>query len=98
MSSRGSQLLHSKFLLISPFSSCNRTFLSAQMFLLSKLLIGSLVFLTQEPLTIKGGGRRRSGGPISSSLPRHDVKDQKDRNKRDKERRKEKPRADCRKI
>ena len=37
---------------------------------------------------------RRSGGPISSSLPRHDAKDQKDRHKRDRERRKEKPRAD----
>ena len=34
---------------------------------------------------IKGGGRR-SGGPISSSLPRHDAKDQKDRHKRDRER------------
>ena len=53
------------------------------------------MFLTQEPLTIKGGGRRRSGGPISSSLPRHDAKDKKDRHKRDRERRKEKPRADC---
>ena len=46
---------------------------------------------------IKGGGRK-SGGPISSSLPRHDAKDQKDRHKRDKERKKkktEKPRANC---
>ena len=33
---------------------------------------------------------RRSGGPISSSLPRHDAKDQNDRHKRDRERRKEK--------
>ena len=41
---------------------------------LSKL-IRFLVFLTQEPLTRKGGGRRRSGGPIGSSFPRHDVKE-----------------------
>ena len=34
MTSRGSQPLRSKFLLISPSSSSNRTFLSAQMFLL----------------------------------------------------------------
>ena len=40
---------------------------------------------------IKGGGRK-SGGPISSSLPRHDAKDQKDRHKRDKERKKKKNR------
>ena len=40
---------------------------------LSKL-IRFLVFLTQEPLTRKGGGRRRSGGPIGSSFPRHDAK------------------------
>ena len=33
MSCRGSQPLHSKFLLISPSSSSNKTFLSAQMFL-----------------------------------------------------------------
>ena len=44
----------------------------------------------------KVGGTRRSGGPISSSHPRHDAKDQKDRHKRDRERRKEKPRADYR--
>ena len=58
-----------------------------------KLLIRFLVFLTQEPLMIKGGWRR-SGGPISFSLPRHDAKDQKDRHKRDKEETKEKPRVD----
>ena len=40
-----------------------------------KLLIGFLVFLTQEPLTIKRGGRSTSGGPIGSSLPRHDAKE-----------------------
>ena len=34
MSSKGSQLLRSKFLLISPSSSSKRTFLSAQIFLL----------------------------------------------------------------
>ena len=40
-----------------------------------KLLISFLVFLTKEPFTIKGGGkRRRGGGPMSSSLPNHDAK------------------------
>ena len=27
------------------------------------------------PITIKGEGRRRSGGPIGSSFPRHDAKE-----------------------
>ena len=52
-----------------------------------------MVFLTQEPLTIKGGDRRRRGFPISSSLLRHDAKDQKDRHKRDRKKT-EKLRAD----
>ena len=43
----------------------------------AQLLIRLLVFLTKEPLTIKGGDRRRGGVLISSSLPRHDAKDQK---------------------
>ena len=53
-----------------------------------QLLISFLVFLTKEPLTIKGGDRRRRGFPISSSLLRHDAKDQKDKHKRDREKNK----------
>ena len=34
------------------------------------------MFLTKEPLTIKGGRRSRGGGLMSSSLPNHDAKDQ----------------------
>ena len=37
---------------------------------------------------IKGGKRSRGGGPMSSSLPNHDTKDQKDRHKRDREKKK----------
>ena len=58
-----------------------------------------MVFLTHERLTIKGEGRSRGGGPMGSSLPNHDAKDQKDRYKRDRKKKekkeKEKPRADC---
>ena len=44
---------------------------------------------------IKAGGRR-SGGPIGSSLPRHDTKDQKDRQtEKNQKRKQEKPRANC---
>ena len=50
-----------------------------------QLLICFLVFPTQEPLTIKGGGRSRGGGLMGSSFPNHDAKDQKDRHKRDRE-------------
>ena len=32
---------------------------------------------------------------MSSSLPNHDAKDQKDRHKRDREKKKQKPRANC---
>ena len=39
-----------------------------------ELLIHFLVFLTQKPLTTKGGGRSRGGGPMGSSLPNHDAK------------------------
>ena len=39
---------------------------------------------------IKGGKRSRGGGPMSSSLPNHDTKDQKDRHKRDREKKKKK--------
>ena len=53
-----------------------------------KLLIGFLVFLTQEPLTIKRGGRSTSGGPIGSSLPRHDAKDKDKDTKQNKKNRK----------
>ena len=55
-----------------------------------QLLICFLVFLTQEPLTIKDGDRRRGEFPISCSLPRHDAKDQKDRHKIDREEKKHK--------
>ena len=58
-----------------------------------QFLISFLVFLTQEPHIIKGGGRSRGGFSISSSLPRHYVKKQKDRHRR--EGKKEKTRADC---
>ena len=60
-----------------------------------QLFISFLVFLTKDPLTIKGRRRSRGGFPISSSLPGHDAKDQKDRNKRDKGQKQEKPRTDC---
>ena len=53
-----------------------------------QLLISFLISLTKEPLTIKGGRRSRGGGPMSSSLPNHDAKDQKDRHKRDREEKK----------
>ena len=55
-----------------------------------QLLICFLVFLTQEPLTIKGGGRSKGGGPMGSSLPNHDAKDQEDRHNRDREKKKKK--------
>ena len=55
-----------------------------------QLLICFLVFLTQKPFTIKGGGRRRGGGPMGSSLPNHDAKDQKNRHNRDREKKKKK--------
>ena len=42
-----------------------------------KLLIRFLVFLTQKSLTIEGGGRSRGGFPISSTLPKHDAKEEK---------------------
>ena len=48
-----------------------------------QLLISFLVFLTMEPLTIKGGAIiRRSGGPIRSSFPNHDAKKQKGKTKK----------------
>ena len=64
-----------------------------------QLLKRFLVFLTQEPLTIKGEGRSRGGGPMGSSFPNHDAKDQrtntKEKEREKKRKRKEKPRADC---
>ena len=62
-----------------------------------QLLIRFLVLLTQKPLTIKSGDRRRRGFPINSSLTLHDAKDQKDRLKRDRKKQK-KPRAGCKLV
>ena len=42
----------------------------------------TLVFLTKEPLTIKGRRRSRGGGPMSSSLPKHDAKEQRGKTKK----------------
>ena len=55
-----------------------------------QLLVSFLVFFIEEPLTIKGGRRSRGGGPMGSSLPNHDAKDQKDRHKRDREKKNKK--------
>ena len=60
-----------------------------------ELLIHFLVFLTQKPLTTKGGGRSRGGGPMGSSLPNHYAKDQRTDTKEREKEQKEKPRADC---
>ena len=52
-------------------------------------------FLTKEPLTIKGKRRSRGGGPMSSSLPNHDAKEQKGKTEKRQKTKQEKSRADC---
>ena len=53
------------------------------------------MFLTKEPLTIKGERRSRGGGPMSSSFPNHDAKKQKGKTEKRQKKKQEKPRVDC---
>ena len=58
MSSRGSQPLHSMFLLISPSCSSKRTFLLAQMFLLRLSVTYASWFFSLKNLSLSKVGER----------------------------------------